>query len=714
MRSLRHSVLPLFVLPLLACSGSSEPEPAVPTPTPPTASASAVVAPPVTATATAAAAAPRPAPRAGTSLLPRVTLFGNPDHLSPKVSPDGKLIAFIAPDEGVLNIWVGPASDPKAAKPVTHDRVRGITTYEWTYSDNHLLYTQDKGGDENFHLYLVSTDKIEVKDLTPMEGIRAQIEALSPKVKKAALVGINNRDPKNHDLYRVDLDTGKLTLVAENKQGYVGYLADDDLDVRIALNMLPDGSEEMLVPDPKTKGAWVSNAKIPSEDVLTTNPYGFDKSGKTLYLIDSRGRDTAALVSLDMKSGKSTVLAENPRADMNDVLLHPTEHKVQAVASTRERATWKVLDRSIQADFDALAKVAPGDFQVTSRSLDDKVWVVAYVLDDGPVRYYRYDRPSKKAELLFTNRKALEGVKLAKMHPVTIKARDGLELVSYLSLPVASDPDGDGKPDKPVPMVLNVHGGPWARDTWGLNSIHQWLADRGYAVLSVNYRSSTGFGKKFINAGDHEWAGKAHDDLLDAVKWAIDQHIADPAKVAIHGGSYGGYATLVGLTFTPDVFACGVDIVGPSNLATLLSSIPPYWAPMFNLFAGRIGDPRTEDGKMLLADRSPLFKAASIRKPLLIGQGANDPRVKQAESDQIVKAMKEKGIPVTYVLFSDEGHGFKRPENRMSFNAIDEIFLAQCLGGTYQPIGDDFKGSTVAVPEGADQIYSLGDALPKK
>ncbi len=712
MRTVRLSLVSLLIslsTALLACSGGSEPEPAVPvaSPAPP---------PPVTAVASAASPAPatKPAPRADATLIPRVTLFGNPDRSLPKLSPDGKQLAFLAPDAGVLNVWVGPASDPGAAKAVTHERTRGIQSYAWAYSGSRILFTRDTGGDENFHLYLADTASAEVRDLTPMAGIRAELEGVSAKVKGAVLVGINQRDPKNHDLYRVELATGKLSLVAENKEGFAGYLADEDYNVRLAIKMLADGSEELSRPDPKVKGAWQSYAKIPAEDVLTTAPHGFDKSGKTLYLLDSRGRDTAALVSIDLKTDKQTVLAEDPRADMNAVLLHPTELRVQAVASTRERASWRVLDKSIQPDFDALRAVAAGDFQVVSRSLDDKRWVVSYLLDDGPVRYYRYERATKKAELLFSNRKALEGVPLTKMHPVTIRARDGLELVSYLSLPRASDPDADGRPDKALPMVLLVHGGPWARDSWGLNSMHQWLADRGYAVLSVNYRASTGFGKKFVNAGDHEWAGKAHDDLLDAVKWAVDQRIADPAKVAIEGGSYGGYATLVGLTFTPDTFACGVDIVGPSNLATLLASIPPYWAPMFNLFAGRIGDPRTEDGKKLLDARSPLGRADAIKRPLLIGQGANDPRVKQAESDQIVKAMKDRKIPVSYVLYADEGHGFKRPENRLSFNAVNEIFLAQCLGGRYQPIGDDFKGSTIAVPAGADQIFSLEEALPRK
>jgi len=705
MRIVQSAVL--LALFTAGCSGTPDPTPLAPVdvkaPPPPTVSA-----------APTSVAVDRPAPRVDAKLLPRAMLFGNPDRSMATVSPDGKHLAFLAPVDGVLNVWVGPIADPAAAKPITQEKQRGIRSYSWTYSSAAVIYPQDKGGNEDFHLYLADTSGGATRDLTPMDGVQARLDSLSPKLPKEALIAVNQRDPKNHDLYRVDLATGKLTLVAENKRGFAGYVADDDYHVRLALLSTPDGGQEILKADPKAKDGWVSYAKIPAEDALTTDALGFDKSGKVLYLLDSRGRDTAGLFAIDFASGKAKLLAEDPRADVGAVLISPVDHRVQAASSTRERPTWKVLDPSIQADFDALRAAAKGDFNVASRSVDDKTWIVAYTLDDGPVRYYRYDRKAKKAELLFTNRKSLEGVPLAAMHPAVIKARDGLELVSYLSLPRASDPDGDGKPTKPLSMVLLVHGGPWARDQWGLNSTHQWLADRGYAVLSVNFRGSTGFGKKFTNAGDKEWAGKMHDDLLDAMKWAVDGGVADPAKVAIMGGSYGGYATLVGLTFTPDAFACGVDIVGPSNLATLLSTIPPYWAPMIATFNQRVGDLQTEDGKKLLQERSPLFKAGAIKRPLLIGQGANDPRVKQAEADQIVKAMQDKKIPVTYALYADEGHGFQRPENKMSFNAVTETFLAQCLGGSYQPVGDDFKGSTIAVPAGADQVTGIAEALSKK
>jgi len=297
------------------------------------------------------------------------------------------------------------------------------------------------------------------------------------------------------------------------------------------------------------------------------------------------------------------------------------------------------------------------------------------------------------------------------MHPVVLSARDGLRLVSYYTLPPGSDSNDDGIPDQPVPMVLLPHGGPWARDAWGYHPYHQWLANRGYAVLSVNFRSSTGFGKAFINAGDHEWGGKIMQDQQDAVQWAMAQGIADPRAVAVMGGSFGGYSTLAGLTMFPDTFACGVDIVGPSNLITLLESIPPYWKPMLELFTSRVGDVRTAEGRAFLTTHSPLTYVANIRSPLLIAQGANDPRVKQAESDQIVSAMHAKNIPVTYVLYPDEGHGFARPENNLSFAAVAEAFLASRLGGRCEAIGHEFQGASIQVPEGAHLIPGLVEAL---
>ena len=705
---LHRCFLALLLAAAPACSSTPTEGPAVPTPT----------SAPTSVASAAPTAKPITPPRADPSLIRRKALFGNPDRSNVQVSPDGKRLSYLGPKDGVMNVWVAPADKPSEAKAVTSEKERGIRRYFWAGNSGYILYLQDKGGDENFHIHSVNLEKGETKDLTPHEGAQARVEMLSPRHPNHVLAGINDRDKKYHDLHKIDVTTGKAELVLQN-DGFIGFIADHDFVPRYAARAAAGGADEVYFIDkPRKAKAGDDKApeprlftKIPYEDTLTTEILGFDTKGKTLYAIDSRGRDTAALVTVDQKTATTKVLAEDPKADFQGFLVDPKTGAVQAVASNFERKKWTVIDKAIAGDLEALAKVTDGDFEVTSRSLDDKRWVVAYVVSDGPVRYYLYDRPKKKAEFLFTNLAELEKLKLSKMHPRVIKSRDGLDLVSYLTVPAAADPDGDGVPDKPVPMVLSVHGGPWARDSWGLNPVHQWLASRGYAALSVNYRGSTGFGKKFLNAGNKEWAGKMHDDLIDAVGWAVDKKVTDKAQVAIMGGSYGGYATLVGLTFTPDAFACGVAIVGPSNLITLLESIPPYWAPLLEQFAQRVGDPRTEEGKTLLRERSPLTHVDKIQRPLLIGQGANDPRVKQAESDQIVKAMQEKGIPVTYVLYPDEGHGFNRPENRTSFYAVAETFLAQCLNGPYEPVGEDFKGSSITVPSGADQVYGLSEAL---
>lgn len=661
-------------------------------------------------------------------LISRDILFGNPDKASVQVSPDGKYLSFLAPVNNVLNVWVAPADAPEKAEPVTKDTLRGIRIYFWAYTNQHIIYLQDLAGDENWQVHVVDIATKEDRNLTPFEEIpgpdgkpitlpngkplrpRAQIESVSHKFSDEILIGLNNRNPQFHDVYRLNILTGELKLLQPNDR-FVGFQYDDDFNIRFAAQMTPDGGMELFEPD--GKGGWKSVDKIPMEDMMTTSPVAFDKTGTVLYMIDSRGRNTAALVAVDIKTGEKKLIFEDPKADVSGIILHPTERNVQAVSVEYLRVDWTILDEAIKPDMEYLKTVSEGDVNLTSRTLDDRFWTVAYTLDDGPVKFYLYDRANKTARFLFTNRKDLEGLKLSKMYPVVIKSRDGLNLISYITLPWWLDPDNDGRPKKPLPMVLYVHGGPWARDSWGYNAIHQWLANRGYAVLSVNFRGSTGFGKDFINASNLEWGGKMHDDLIDAVNWAIENRIADKNKVAIMGGSYGGYATLVGMTFTPDVFACGVDIVGPSNLRTLLDTIPPYWKPMMEMWATRVGDPRTEEGRKFLESRSPLTYVDRIKKPLLIGQGANDPRVKQSESDQIVKAMQEKNIPVTYVLYSDEGHGFARPENRLSFFAVAELFLAQHLGGRAEPIGNDFEGSTIQVPHGAENIAGLKDALKK-
>jgi dipeptidyl aminopeptidase/acylaminoacyl peptidase len=643
-----------------------------------------------------------------TPLVEREIFFGNPEKAGAQISPDGSKISYLAPVDGVLNVWVGPADDPAAAQPITNDTERGVRIHFWAYTSKHVLYLQDKAGDENWRVYAVDLDSGDVVDLTPFDKVQARIEQVSHLYPEEILIALNDRNPRAHDIHRVNITTGERTLVQQNDEGFAGYLTDDDYQVRFAQAFTPEGGANLLQ---RTEGGWEPFLEIPADDAMTTSPAGFDKSGKVLYMVESLGRDTAALVAYDLESGEKSVIGSDPKADLDDVMVQPTERTVQAVAFNYERKEWTILDESIQADLDYLKTVADGDIEVTDRTLDDKHWIVVYLMDDGPVRYYLYDREAKQATFLFTNRPALEGLPLAKMHPVVIPARDGLGLVSYYSLPVWSDADGDGKPSEPQPLMLWVHGGPWARDAWGYDPYHQWFTNRGYAVLGVNFRGSTGFGKAYVNAGNMEWGKKMHDDLIDAVDWAVAQGIADPDKVCIGGGSYGGYATLAGLTMTPDKFACGVDIVGPSNLITLFNSIPPYWAPMLNVFTNRVGDHRTEEGRALLTERSPLTYVDQISKPLLIGQGANDPRVNQAEADQIVAAMKEKNIPVTYVLYGDEGHGFARPENRLSFNAVTEAFLAEILGGRVEPIGDDFEGSSIEIVEGSEHVRGLDEQV---
>lgn len=641
-------------------------------------------------------------------LIPRDILFGNPDKIMARLSPDGTMISYLAPVDDVLNVWVGPANDPDAAEPVTNDTSRGIRIYFWAYTNEHILYLQDQVGDENWRVYSVNLRTGDTIDLTPFKDVQVRIQGVSKKFPDEILISLNDRVPQLHDVYLININTGEMNLVQENEE-FIGFITDDDYNVRFALRMTSDGGEEILIPT--EDGGWDIFAEIPMEDILTTGPIGFDKTGMILYLMDSRNRDTAALFALDIITGEQTLIAEDPQADLSDIMIHPTDKIIQATAFTYERKRWQIIDESIAGDLDYLNTVDDGDVEVVSRTIDDKYWIVAYLMDDGPVQYYRYDREIRKTQFLFTNREALEGYPLAKMYPVIIKSRDGMDLISYYTLPLGSDSDGDGYPEKHVPMVLYVHGGPWARDNWGFSSIHQWLSNRGYAVLSVNFRGSNGFGKAFLNAGNLEWGAKMQDDLIDSVDWAIQEGIADPDRVAIMGGSYGGYATLVGMTFTPETFACGVDIVGPSNLTTLIETIPPYWQPQIEIFATRMGDHRTEEGRNLLNERSPLTYVDQIQRPLLIGQGANDPRVKQAESDQIVQAMQAKNIPVTYVLYPDEGHGFARPENKLSFFAVTEAFLARSIGGRYEIIGNDFEGSSIIVPVGAEEVPGLVEVL---
>ena len=619
-------------------------------------------------------------------LIPRETLFGNPERTGVQISPDGKWISYLAPRDGVLNVWVMP-SDGGEARPVTDSNDRPIRSYGWAWNNEQILYSQDKGGDENTHVYAVDLATNTTTDLTPGDEVKASIMSGHRDRPDQILVQTNARDTARMDVVRVDTRTGEASPVFVNEEGFISMIPDDDWNIRVRARMTPEGGTVSEYRD-SPEGDWGPLDSVGLEDAMTTQTMGFDKSGRRMWSIDARGGDKARFVAVrpnpDGTFERETIF-ESDQADVADAMINPITLEPEAIAVNRLRKEWTILDPSVRPDLEKLSTLVDGEVEVVDRSGDDRTWVVVFLVDDGPAQFWLWDRDAQEGRYLFTNRPSLEELPLVKMKAVEIPARDGLMLPSYYSLPA------DWKPGDRVPLVVMVHGGPWARDSWGYNPYHQWLANRGYAVLNVNFRGSTGFGKSFLNAGNREWYAKMQDDVNDAAQWAVDQGWADPDRLAIMGGSYGGYATLAGMTRDPELWACGVDIVGPSHVATLLSTIPPYWAPMKAMFEQRVG---ASDEPEYLDSISPLTHVDRIARPLLIAQGANDPRVKISESDQIVAAMDQQEIPVTYVVFPDEGHGFARPENNKAFNAVTEVFLADHLGGRVEPITTELEEST--------------------
>ena len=631
-------------------------------------------------------------------LIPRATFFGNPERANVQISPDATMISYLAPLDGVLNVWIMPV-DGGEPLAVTGSTQRPIRQYAWAWNGEQILYVQDRDGDENTRIFAVDLVSGEERLLTPQEGARSSILAAHRDRPDELLILINDRDPRLQDVMRVNTRTGASERIIENTEGWVGYVPDEDWHIRGRVRLTASGGMEAQMRD-SDESPWGGFLEIPMEDTGNFGLLGLSADGSRVFLTDPRDRDTSALVSVPASSGGDAAAREvifaSDASDVADVLMHPVTREPEAVAINRLRKQWTVLDEAVASDFEALDTLAPGDFEIIDRSRDDRTWIVAYLQDAGSTVYWLWDRDAATGRRLFSSRPALDLLPLQPMQAMEIPTRDGLSMPSYLTVPPAAE-------NGAVPMVLLVHGGPWARDQWGYNPYHQWLANRGYAVLSVNFRGSTGFGKAFLNAGNRQWYAAMQDDLVDAVRWAVAEGIADADRVAIMGGSYGGYATLAGLTRDPGLFACGVDIVGPSHVRTLLETIPPYWEPIKVMFETRVG---SLSDPAYLDSISPLMFVDRIADPLLIGQGANDPRVKLGESDQIVAAMNERGIPVTYVVFPDEGHGFARPENSMAFNAIVETFLAEHLGGRFEPIGDDVAASTA-------QVRDLGDiALP--
>jgi dipeptidyl aminopeptidase/acylaminoacyl peptidase len=635
------------------------------------------------------------------SLIPRRLLFAAPQRARVTISPDGKLIAFLGPVDGVLNVWLAPVADPAAARPLTRIADRDVQYQLWWPHDNrHVVFFREQGGDENWQAHRIDIATGDIRALTPGPGVKSYVQQVSAHFPGEVLIAHNQRDKRYSDVYRVDVATGESTLVARN-DSFAWMFSDPQFRVRWGVRYRPDGGFDLVRAD--GEGAGSLFRRVEAADAFTTQPIEVSDDGRTLYWLDSQGRDRMAVVAQDLASGRLSVMAEDAQADFAEPTLDPVSRVPIAAPVIYTKRRWQTLDPAASADLERMVQSGEGELTWFGTSNDRGNWIgYAEPAAGGPGRYFHYDRPSGRVRRLFSSRPALENAPLVPLQPTVVVARDGLKLVCYLLQP------RDAAPGQPGPMVLLVHGGPWGRDFPDFNTSHQWLVNRGYSVLSVNFRGSTGFGKSFVNAADREWAGKMHDDLIDAVDWAIAQRIADPTRVAIYGASYGGYSALVGATFTPQKFACAIDLFGISNLVTFANAIPPYWRSWESIWKARMGDHTTEEGRKFLASRSPLTFVDRIVRPLLIGQGANDVRVTVAESDQIVAEMQRRNIPVTYVHYNDEGHGFRRPENRRSFTAVVEAFLAQHLGGSCEPVGEDFAGSSIEFRAGRNLIPSLG------
>jgi len=632
-------------------------------------------------------------------LIPRAVLFGNPDITSVRLSYDGTMLAYIAPREGVRNLWVAPLDDLQAARPVTREQGRGISSFfQWAFTHRHVVFFQDHDGDENWRASSVDIASGTIVPLTPARSVRAYRQEVSPHFPSAMLFSHNQRDKRYHDIYRIDVVTGAAELLYENTK-FTALLTDSTFALRLGAQVLPNGDSAWL--ERHADGSWQVLLTVPIGDVDTTRLLGFNAEGTTLYLLDSRGRDKAALVAFDMARHTTQVLAEDAEADLTDVLFSNDTRVPLAAGGMVERQRWQALDPALAETLAVVTRASLGDVYFSSQNFDGSKTIVYVERDTASAAFALWERGTSQLRPLYKERASLDKVTLRPLEPVAFAARDGLPLHGYLTLPVAGATR--------VPLVLVIHGGPYARDRWGFTATHQWLANRGYAVLSVNYRGSTGFGKAFVTAADREWGGKMHDDLLDAVRWAVARGIADEARVGFYGASYGGYAALTAATRTPEVFACIVDVFGIANLLTFMTAIPPYWQAWFAVWKNRLGDPDTEAGRAWLRERSPLTHVDRAVRPILIAQGLQDVRVTRLESEQMVAGLKARRVPVTYITFADEGHGFIQPANQIAFRAVTEAFLATHLGGAFEPIDAtrDFHGSSLVVEAGAELVPGL-------
>lgn len=644
-------------------------------------------------------------------IISRAHLFGEATRHSGQLSPRGDRVAFLAPRDGVTNLWVLSVEALDEARPVTDDRGRGVRHFAWAEDNATLLYLQDDRGDENWRLYAVDAAGGPPRALTPA-GTRAEIIGLSAADPGGVVIALNQRDPAYADLFRIDIATGARTLVQRNLntaqvRGFSRFLLDNENRLRLGVKNLPDGSAEVFVRS--LEGEWRSLFVVPFEDALSALPLAIEADGRSFLMLDSTRRDRAALVRVDMETGVKTVLGESARADVSDAWIDPTTHAPEAFAAEYLRREWRALDADAQADIDFLSRQLTGDFRVVSRSRDDARWIVVEEGPTTPARSYLYergDRNNRRLSSLFRHRPDLEQAPLQPLAPVEIEARDGLTLVSYLTLPIGSDANGDGRPEAPAPLVVLPHDGPWSRDSYGFNATHQWLANRGYAVISVNFRGSTGFGRAFLNAGNREWGGRMQEDLLDVVQWAVTNGIAQPERVAIVGNGYGGYAALAGVTFAPEQFACAASFGAPLNLSTMLETSPPYASPWREALYLRVGDPRTAAGRQLLRERSPVWRANQVRRPVLMALGGRDARASRAITDTFATSLRGRRTPLTYVYYPEEGGALSAP-NRLAYYALLEQFLGDCLGGRVEPVGAAFEGASMFVFDNAGGVTGL-------
>ncbi|MEU4380513.1 MULTISPECIES: S9 family peptidase [Actinomycetes] len=600
-------------------------------------------------------------------LIPYATLFGNPAYLKPEISPDGTRLLFLAPYDGVLNVWSSPVDDPGAATPVTRDRRRGVRTFGVCHDDRTLFYLRDADGDESWRLYLVDLVTGAERCATPFDGVQTRIMAHNRWHPDVVLLGLNRDQRHLHDVYRLDLPTGTLTKVATNP-GYLSWIVDTDLRVRGGTRMRPDGGTTIeLDGEP-----WLD---VPYEDTMGTRVLGFTRDGATCYLLSSIGANANRLYAVDTTTGAQTLLAADPTYDIRRVELDPATRRPEAVVFAKDRDERVFLDEEYAKDLARIHSdlaVAGIDAEVYVDRTDraDERWILSVVTSADPVRYYLYERRAGRLTYLFNHQPELDRYRLARMEPFTFTARDGVTVHGYVTWPPAAE-------RRDLPAVVNVHGGPWSRNSFGLDEEAQLLANRGYACVQVNFRGSTGYGKHFRNLGTKQWGAAMHTDLLDAVDHLVASGAVDRSRLAIMGCSYGGYAALAGVAFTPGVFACAISLCGPSNLLTMLAGGAPYRTPLAAFMRTQVGDPETEQD--MLWQRSPLSRVEDITVPVLVAQGANDVRVTQDEAEQIVAALRAKGVPYDYLLFPDEGHGLTRPENRQAYYEAVERFLAEHL-----------------------------------